>query len=224
MDMETDCAPPGAITTEDAAFDDENAVLTAFWTAHGRPLSAVAAHEAGLPGPDAWPNGSGASLAPAVHAAIRVFLSASAREGRVRPVSADRLARLAARLLTEACKACDLERVQPDGAELHKRVTSRLGLDAASARYAGGNQAPPPRMAHAIARMTMLAEEVLGERERIVFLARTLPGQRARRPTLSLAQELGIDENRVREIERSARRKVAAALAAEGAGDVIWDL
>jgi DNA-directed RNA polymerase sigma subunit (sigma70/sigma32) len=65
-------------------------------------------------------------------------------------------------------------------------------------------------------RIVALSEEILGERERTVFLARCLTERRKMRRYESLASELGVTRERVFELEGSARRKIAAALARDG--------
>lgn len=65
------------------------------------------------------------------------------------------------------------------------------------------------------ARASALAQEILGARERAVFLARCMPGDE--RPSLEvLAQGLGVTAERVHQLEVSARGKIATALAGEG--------
>jgi len=65
-------------------------------------------------------------------------------------------------------------------------------------------------------RILRLAEEILGERERAVFLERCMP--RYANPTSldTLATRLGVSRERVHQLEASAKRKIAIALANEG--------
>jgi DNA-directed RNA polymerase sigma subunit (sigma70/sigma32) len=65
-------------------------------------------------------------------------------------------------------------------------------------------------------RVAGLAQEILGERERIVFLARCVSDQRGTHPREGLAMKLGVTRERVYQLEVSARRKIAAALAHDG--------
>jgi DNA-directed RNA polymerase sigma subunit (sigma70/sigma32) len=65
-------------------------------------------------------------------------------------------------------------------------------------------------------RVAALTEEVLGERERKVFLARCLATEEGPRHRESLAAELGVTRERVYQLEISAKRKIAAALAHDG--------
>ena len=73
-----------------------------------------------------------------------------------------------------------------------------------------------PRLDHAKLRrrVTGLAQELLGERERIVFLARCVSDPRG--TPQRLAMELGVTRERIFQLEVSAKRKIAAALAHDG--------
>jgi RNA polymerase sigma factor (sigma-70 family) len=70
-------------------------------------------------------------------------------------------------------------------------------------------------------RVLQLADEVLSDRERIVFLARCMTRHEAAVPLAALAARLGISRERVHQLAESARRKIAATLLSEGyaAGD-----
>jgi len=65
-------------------------------------------------------------------------------------------------------------------------------------------------------RVAGLAQEILGERERIVFLARCIGESQGVRQREDLATELGVTSERVYQLEVSARRKIAAALEHDG--------
>jgi len=72
-------------------------------------------------------------------------------------------------------------------------------------------------------RILTLANEVLGERERQIFLARSMADS-DRIPSLEMfASRFGVTIARVHQIEISARRKIAVALAASGYADVTGD-
>jgi DNA-directed RNA polymerase sigma subunit (sigma70/sigma32) len=94
--------------------------------------------------------------------------------------------------------------------------------DTPSAEPEAPARAPAPddavilRLDHAKLRrkVTGLAREILGERERIVFLARYVGDPRGTRQRLAL--ELGVTRERIFQLEVSAKRKVAAALAHDG--------
>lgn len=151
------------------------------------------------------------------------------------------LFRSAGRLFADARRSCQREGVEPTEAELCARVGARVGLgrdavarcaalalsDAPAAETpstetdSSGHGAAPDdavilRLDHAKLRrrVTRLAQEILGERERIVFLARCVsdpPGTRQR-----VAMDLGVTRERIFQLEVSAKRKIAAALAHDG--------
>ena len=72
-------------------------------------------------------------------------------------------------------------------------------------------------------RIRTLAAEVLGERERLIFLARTMAATDDVPSLESFADQFDISTTRVHQIEVSARRKIAAALAGAGYEDVVGD-
>jgi RNA polymerase sigma-32 factor len=72
-------------------------------------------------------------------------------------------------------------------------------------------------------RIRILVNEVLGERERAVFLARSMADS-DQVPSLEVfAEQFGVSTTRVHQIEISARRKIATSLAACGYSDVVGD-
>jgi RNA polymerase sigma-32 factor len=163
------------------------------------------------------------------------------------------LAQSAPRLLADARKACDREGVEPAESELHTRIGRRIGLSAdevahglrllrgARASLHSGddeesevglrdNAAPTAddiheRMDHDRLRLRIrtLANEILGERERALFLARSMANS-VEVPSLeAFAQRFGISVTRVHQIETSARRKIAVALSTSGYANVTGD-
>ncbi len=74
------------------------------------------------------------------------------------------------------------------------------------------------RLDHAKARKRILdlADEILGERERIVFFARCMTDSEDVTHLSSLATQLGVSPERIYQLEASAKRKIATALAHEG--------
>jgi hypothetical protein len=66
------------------------------------------------------------------------------------------------------------------------------------------------------ARIRSLADEVLGERERQIFLARAMADTDHVPSLEDFAALFGVSTARVHQIEISARRKIAMALAASG--------
>jgi RNA polymerase sigma factor (sigma-70 family) len=132
------------------------------------------------------------------------------------------LLRSASRLFSDARRACRREGIEATDAELRARVGARVGrtgdelarlLPSVRPEVASVQQVDPVKLRR---RMVALSEEILGVRERAVFLARCLAEGRNVRRYESLASELGVTRERVFELEGSARRKIAAALAREG--------
>jgi RNA polymerase sigma-32 factor len=163
------------------------------------------------------------------------------------------LAQCGPRLLAEARKACDREGVDATDSELHERVGRRLGLSADEVarglRLIQGarlslhaeddedqgaslrDQTAPTaddiheRMDHdrLRGRIRALVNEVLGDRERTVFLARSMASSDQVPSLEAFAERFGVSTSRVHQIEVSARRKIAVALAASGYEDVARD-
>ncbi|HUB10746.1 MAG TPA: sigma-70 family RNA polymerase sigma factor [Acetobacteraceae bacterium] len=77
------------------------------------------------------------------------------------------------------------------------------------------------RLDHAKARkrIAVLVQEILGERERTVFLARCMNDSDDVTHLDALAEQFGVSRERVYQLEASAKRKIAAALTQEGYGD-----
>jgi RNA polymerase sigma-32 factor len=77
------------------------------------------------------------------------------------------------------------------------------------------------RLDHAKARKRImrLVHEILGERERSVFLARCMNDGDEIAHLETLAGQFGVTRERVCQLEASAKRKIATALAREGYGD-----
>ena len=155
------------------------------------------------------------------------------------------LFRMTGKLFTEARRSCMRDGVQPTDTELCARVGARIGLsgdevarclslargDALSVHEDCGAQAdglatqdPSPeeavivRLDHAKLRRRILAfaRDILGERERRVFLARCMCDDETVAHLDSLAAELGVTRERVYQLEVSAKRKIAVALTHEG--------
>lgn len=74
------------------------------------------------------------------------------------------------------------------------------------------------RLDHAKARRRImtLVQEILGERERIVFLARCMGDGEEITHLETLARRFGVTRERICQLEASAKRKIATALAREG--------
>ncbi len=73
------------------------------------------------------------------------------------------------------------------------------------------------RLDHAKARkrIVSLAQEILGERERLVFLSRCMSDTEEVTHLDSLAEQFGVTRERVYQLEASAKRKIAVALTQE---------
>jgi RNA polymerase nonessential primary-like sigma factor len=156
-----------------------------------------------------------------------------------------RLYQTAARLFAAAREACQREAVPASDFELCDRVGRRVGLAgdevARSLRLIQGGRGEGDRDGRdgpgelpadalspedlAIARVDraklrrrilVLAADLLGERERMVFLARCMNDGEDVVRLEALARRLGVSRERVHQLEVSGRRKVMAALAAEG--------
>ncbi len=144
------------------------------------------------------------------------------------------LTRMGPRLLRDARRDCAREGVKGAYLEIIGRVARRVGVplataaailartDAASAAAAERLYRDDTRVAHldqvrARRRLIVLAETVLGFRERIVFLGRCL-GTAA--PLTRLAQRFGTTPAHVAAIEISARRKIVTAAWVEGLTDI----
>jgi RNA polymerase sigma-32 factor len=161
------------------------------------------------------------------------------------------LAQNSIRLLADARRTCERERVEPTESALCERISRRIGLDpgdvACSLRMLqggslslhqpgpGGADAPSLqdtlpdetagtedstilRLDHAKLRnrIQVLAGEILGERERIVFASRCLADSDDVVHLDDLAVRFGVSIERVYQLEASAKRKIATALAQEG--------
>lgn len=164
------------------------------------------------------------------------------------------LVQMRGRLLAEARRSCQRERVDPTEGELCERIGRRIGLPgdevarsmrliqggalSLHAEQSGDDGAPALedmladdaaspeddvilRLDHAKARkrIATLAQEILGERERIVFLARCMSDSEDVTHLDSLAERFGVSRERVYQLEASAKRKISTALAQEGYGD-----
>jgi RNA polymerase sigma-32 factor len=142
--------------------------------------------------------------------------------GAVAPPGQQQILRGAARLFDDARRACQREGVADTDAELCARVGARVGLTSDEVvrwlPLARDDTSLVGRFDAAALRRRVveLSDEILGTRERAVFLARCLVERRNVRQQDALASELGVTRERICELEGSARRKIAAALARDG--------
>jgi RNA polymerase sigma factor (sigma-70 family) len=176
---------------------------------------------------------------------VQDHVSRNATPVRLPATTAHRqLSRFGARLFADATLACLRERVDPTETELCTRVGRRVGLSAdevARSQRAGGGvsleaiaglchapldlgAAPTPED-EAIQRLDreklrrrilVLADSILGERERAVFLARCMTGEGPICRLEALATRFGVSRERIYQLENSARRKIITALRQEG--------
>jgi RNA polymerase sigma factor (sigma-70 family) len=157
------------------------------------------------------------------------------REARRLPMppslSYRQLMRLGPVLLADARRDCAREGEAPSDSGLLTRVARRVGLPIATTaealartvrEIAPADSAVIARLDHVRAhrRLIVLADTILGFRERVVFLARCLSNADAAVPLDRLAQRLGVTPDRIAMIEASARRKIATAAWVEGLGDI----
>ena len=148
------------------------------------------------------------------------------------------LARWGARLFEEALRDCHRERIPATELELCMRVGRRIGLppeEVARTRHTIAGAAVPVDALDTVAiedddlivedsvirrldqeklrrRVLDLADKVLGERERAVFIARCMTGSRPVVQLDALAARFGVSRERIYQLESSARRKIMTAL------------
>jgi RNA polymerase sigma factor (sigma-70 family) len=154
------------------------------------------------------------------------------------------LTRWGARLFDEARRDCQRERVPTTETELCTRVGRRIGLSADEVARSRLTQSGATVTVDMLAgfgvdadgedrtaedsvirrldheklrrRVLALAESVLGERERAVFLARCMTGHRPIVQLDALAARFGVSRERIYQLEGSARRKIVTALGSDG--------
>jgi RNA polymerase sigma-32 factor len=99
-------------------------------------------------------------------------------------------------------------------------ATQNLG-DTLTADSASPEEDVILRLDHAKARKRImrLVHEILGEREREVFLARCMNGDDEITHLETLARQFGVTRERVCQLEASAKRKIGVALSQEGFAD-----
>ena len=195
-------------------------------TDHGVSLQRQTHEAATVPGHD------GTEAVTDIRTASRTAATPRARPstgGRAKTIQSDNtqdsagfpLAKALDRLMVDARNACRREGIAATRRELFARVAKRSGLPQAEvarrlrrkARRDDVAETPGEAAAPARDPIPLLAATILGAREREVFLAR-----RDARPDdivalRQLASRLGITVERVYQLEASARRKLACALA-----------
>lgn len=122
--------------------------------------------------------------------------------------------------------ASSLQLIRGGSISLHAQPGGDTAAPALAETLADGSAASEDdvilRLDHAKARKRImtLAEEILGERERTVFFARCMTDSDDIAHLASLAGQMGVSSERVYQLEASAKRKIATALAGEGYTDV----
>lgn len=196
--------------------------------------------------PDRFPGRLSTYAVPWIRWYVQDHVSRNAQPVRLPATTAHRqLASWGAHLFAEARRACQREQVAPTEMELCARVGARIGLSAdevARSQRAGGSAAASrdddvPIDAHdaptpeddAIQRLDReklrrrilaLADTILGQREREVFLARCMTGDAPVARLDELAARFGVTRERVYQLESSARRKIITVLRQEGFADL----
>jgi RNA polymerase sigma-32 factor len=195
---------------------------------------------------DRFPGRLSTYAVPWIRWYVQDHLSRNTRPVRLPATTAHRqLARSGTQLFADARRACEREQVDPTDMELCARVGSRIGLSAdevASSRSVGGSAAVsldddmPIDTGDALTpeddtirrldrdklrrRILTLADSILGQREREVFLARCMTGEAPISRLDELAGRFGVSRERVYQLESSARRKIITALRQEGFADL----
>lgn len=195
--------------------------------------------------PDRFPGRLSTYAVPWIRWYVQDHISRNAGPVRLPSTSPHRqLARWGTRLFDDAQRACQREQVTPTEGELCSRVGRRIGLSAnevARSRHMVESAAasfdtlpsiaadadvvePTPEDA-AIERLDReklrrrilaLVDSILGERERVVFLARCMTGSEPVVHLDTLATRFGVSRERIYQLEGSARRKIITALRHEG--------
>lgn len=192
--------------------------------------------------PDRFPGRLSTYAVPWIRWYVQDHVSRNALPVRLPETMAHRqLARHGARLLADARRACLRERVDPTDTELCARVGCRIGLSAdevARWLHAGGSTLDsldhdtPIDPGDALTpeddtiqrldreklrrRILALADTILGQREREVFMERCMTGEAAVSRLDELATRFGVSRERIYQLEGSARRKIITALRQEG--------
>jgi RNA polymerase sigma-32 factor len=196
--------------------------------------------------PDRFPGRLSTYAVPWIRWYVQDHVSRNALPVRLPGTIAHRhLARFAVPLFADARRACMREQVDPTEMELCARVGRRVGLSAdevARSQRAGGGSAidvdrDTPSEPHAELtpeddairrldreklrrRILTLADIILGQREREVFLARCMTGDGPISRVDALAACFGVSRERIYQLESSARRKIMTALRHEGFSDL----
>lgn len=162
----------------------------------------------------------------------RLFADArkSCQREQVEATEAELFARIGRRIgLAGDEVARSIRLINNGSVSLHAEVTiagtTRNLEDVIAADEASPEEHVILRLDHAKARKRIMAlvHEILGERERIVFLARCMNNGDDIVHLETLAKQFGVTRERVCQLEASGKRKIAMALAQEGYGDAVAD-
>ena len=162
-----------------------------------------------------------------MHAQLFADALRHCRQERVKPTPAALQERVGQRVgLSADAVASAMRIIQGASTSVHRDDSGSARLaDKAVDRSAAAEEPVVLRLDHAKARkrITELSEEILGERERAVFLARTTSRREDVGQLDDLAGEFGVSRDRIYQLEGSARRKIVTALRHEGFGDLLRD-
>lgn len=146
---------------------------------------------------------------------------------RVEPTEGELCERIGRRIgLSGDEVASSLRLIEGGSVSLQAQPAGNSAAPTLAETLADGNAATEDevilRLDHAKARKRIisLAEEILGERERTVFFARCMTDSDEVVHLVTLAAQLGVSPERIYQLEASAKRKIATALAGEGYTEV----
>ena len=159
--------------------------------------------------------------------ARRLFADArrSCERENVDATEAELYARIGRRLGLDADEVASSLRLIHDGAlRFEGEGTDATGAANLKETLASERDSPEDDVIHRLdqakarKRIMQLVDQILGERERAVFLARCMRDDGEVVHLETLAQQFGVSRERVSQIEASAKRKIAMVLAQEGYG------
>jgi RNA polymerase sigma-32 factor len=125
--------------------------------------------------------------------------------------------------------ACSIRLINGGSVSFHAHVkqagTTRSLEETIATDVASPEEDVILRLDHAKARkrIMVLVQEILGEREREVFLTRCMGDSDEIAHLETLAKRFGVTRERVCQLEASAKRKIGTALAQEGYADFVGD-
>lgn len=162
----------------------------------------------------------------------RLFADArkTCHQDRVEPTETELCERIGRRIgLSGDEVACGMRLINGGTLSLHNRAADAGDMQPLEDTLATDDASPEDdvilRLDHAKARKRIMAlvDEILGERERAVFLARCMGDGSETTHLETLAARFGVSRERVYQLEASAKRKIATALTHEGYTDFTSD-